>query len=273
MGCLRRYFRVLPLDEAIESLRRSTLPQGAVCVTFDDGYRDNHEVALPVLLRHGVRATFFVATSYLGGGIMFNDVVIESLRRTRLPQLDLDVLGYGKHGLADVPERRAAVRGILTRLKYEPWRKRAEKALRLAELCGVEPPADLMMSPEQVRALHHNGMTIGAHTAHHPILARTDDVEARTEIEASKNALEDITGSPVGLFAYPNGRPEVDYRHQHVALVRELGFAAAVSTAPGIASAAADPYQLPRFMPWGRSTAAFVARLVRNSFDTHVARA
>jgi len=80
---LSRFFTPLALGEAVERLRKGTLPAHAACVTFDDGYRDNVDVALPILRRHGVPATFFIATGYLNGGRMWNDTVIESIRSPR----------------------------------------------------------------------------------------------------------------------------------------------------------------------------------------------
>ena len=69
-------------------------------------------------------------------------------------------------------------------------------------------------------------MEIGAHTISHPILARTDDVTAEFEIANGKRRLEEITGAPVHLFAYPNGRPTQDYDRRHVAMVKAAGFSA-----------------------------------------------
>jgi peptidoglycan/xylan/chitin deacetylase (PgdA/CDA1 family) len=108
-------------------------------------------------------------------------------------------------------------------------------------------------------------MDIGAHTVSHPILASLDEGEARAEIILSKRQLEDITGSPVELFAYPNGKPSIDYRARDVALVRQAGFAAAVSTVRGVADSASDPFQLPRFGPWDQSPGRFGARLFLNA--------
>ena len=76
MAALTRWFTVLPLGRAVERLRNGTLPVRAACVTFDDGYADNALSALPILLKHGVKATFFVATRFLDGGSMWNDTVI-----------------------------------------------------------------------------------------------------------------------------------------------------------------------------------------------------
>jgi peptidoglycan/xylan/chitin deacetylase (PgdA/CDA1 family) len=265
-----RYFQVLPLDTAVELLRRAELPPGAIAVTFDDGYRDNYEVALPILQRHGICATFFIASGYLDGGIMFNDVIIESLRRTALQRLDLTSLGLGSYTLANVAERRATVREILPRLKYAEWGDRAEKAKRVAELAQVEPPSGLMMTSDQVRALHSAGMGIGAHTVHHPILAMTRDSDAINEIQVGRRTLDEITGVPVTLFAYPNGGPGRDYRAEHVSMVKSLGFLGAVSTAPGVATGTTDLFQLPRFTPWERKPWRFVARLIKNYFDKDV---
>ncbi|MCU0943281.1 MAG: polysaccharide deacetylase family protein, partial [Hydrogenophaga sp.] len=75
---LARWFRVMPLDEAVRALKRGNLPARAAAITFDDGYADNHDQALPVLRAHGLPATFFVATGFLDGGRMWNDTLIES---------------------------------------------------------------------------------------------------------------------------------------------------------------------------------------------------
>lgn len=120
------------------------------------------------------------------------------------------------------------------------------------------------MSSDQVRALHRAGMQIGAHTVNHPILARLGRDEAMREIGDSKRRLESITGAPVTLFAYPNGRPGDDYDDASVALVREAGFEAAFSTTWGAARLVSDRFQLPRFTPWDRGRGRFGLRLLGN---------
>ena len=77
---LRRWFNVLQLSKAWRRTRDRTLPARAVAITFDDGYADNAELALPILRHEGLPATFFVATGFLDGGRMWNDTIIESLR-------------------------------------------------------------------------------------------------------------------------------------------------------------------------------------------------
>ena len=80
-----------------------------------------------------------------------------------------------------------------------------------------------MMRSEQVRELHRAGMEIGAHTVHHPILTSLSPTEAKYEISEGRKQLQSIIDAPVDMFAYPNGKPDHDYDHCHVFLVRDWG--------------------------------------------------
>ncbi|WP_377702785.1 polysaccharide deacetylase family protein [Pseudoduganella sp. UC29_71] len=266
MAWLKQGFRVMPLAEAARRLREGTLPPRAACVTFDDGYADNAEIALPILQRHGVPATFFVATGFLNGGRMWNDTVIELVRRAPGPRLELAALDLGSHALDSDGARTAAIQALLDQLKYLEPDARLTAVERLRSHLGLALPDDLMMNTAQLRRLHAAGMEIGAHTVHHPILASMDEHGARQEIARGKAALEDMTGAPVRLFAYPNGKPGRDYHAAHVALARELGFEAAVCTSWGAAGPDADLYQLPRFTPWDRKPLGFTLRLLHNLY-------
>ena len=268
LAVLGRWFTVLPLREAAARLRGGTLPVRSACVTFDDGYADNVSVAVPILRRRGVPATFFLATSFINGGRMWNDSVIETFRRAQGDTLDARCIGLDTLNISTIDLRRRAIERVLAALKYLPLEERQR---RVEEFCADTShglPSDLMMTAEQVRHLHACDMEIGAHTVTHPILARLDAEQAGNEIRDSKSRLEAITGAPIALFAYPNGKPGRDYRPEHVGMVREMGFEAAVSTAWGVAHAASDPFQLPRFTPWDRTPGKFLLRLLHNTFRT-----
>lgn len=271
MRALSRLFTPLPLGEAVGRLRNGNLPARAACVTFDDGYRDNADVALPILRRHGIPATFFIATGYLNGGRMWNDTVVESVRACALPELDLQSLGIGVVPLSTPEGRRKAIGQILPALKYLPGAEREAKAVAIEAIAGAPLPRDLMMRDDAVRALRKAGMEIGAHTATHPILTRLPAADARREINESRECLAAILDEPVSLFAYPNGKPGQDYAGEHVRMVRDAGFTAAVSTAPGVASRNSDLFQLPRFTPWDRRPVKFALRLLLNRRNAHPA--
>jgi peptidoglycan/xylan/chitin deacetylase (PgdA/CDA1 family) len=203
---------------------------------------------------------------------MFNDSVIESIRQAKSP-LDLEDLGLGLVPLATSDERRAAIDRLLSHVKYLAPQERERLVAQIAERAHAHLPTDLMMTSAKVHALHRAGMEIGAHTLSHPILARIGVDEARREIDTGRRRIQEIVASPIRLFAYPNGKPGTDYRREHVALVRELGFDAAVSTAWGTAGSGADLFQIPRFTPWDRGPLRFGMRLARNLLEGEYARA
>jgi peptidoglycan/xylan/chitin deacetylase (PgdA/CDA1 family) len=240
------------------------LPARAACITFDDGYADNEQIALPILKRLGLPATFFVSTGFSDGGIMFNDVVIEAVRRAPTGMHDLSSLGLGRHSLGDNASRRAVIDALIGQLMYRPVGERRALVVQLSAEMRSTFPADLMMRPAQIKRLHDEGMEIGGHTINHPILAMLDEHQARAEIVGGKRRLEEITGASVRLFAYPNGKPGRDYGRREVGLVRDAGFVAAVSTSGGVANRASDLFQLPRFGPWDRNPRRLGVRLLLN---------
>ncbi len=263
MAIVAKSFVVLTLGQALAHRAAGTLPRRALTITFDDGYADNAEVALPILQRYGLRATFFVATGFLDGGRMFNDTVIETVRGAAEKPLNLSDFALGVCKLASADDRRGVIDLLLPRVKHLALSEREAFLSRLHKLAG-EPalPSNLMMRSQQVVELHCAGMEIGGHTVRHPILSVLPDSEAEAEIADGRRHLQNLTGAAVDVFAYPNGRPMQDYDGRHVAMVRRLGFRGAVSTANGVSNQAADPFQLPRFTPWDRQAHRWSARLL-----------
>lgn len=264
LGWISDWFRIVPLAEGIEQLRRGDLPARAAAITFDDGYADNLTQALPILQRHHAPATLFVATGFLDGGRMWNDTVIEAVRRTPLTHLDLGAIDMGRVAVGSVAEKRHAIGELIPRIKHLPPLARERHVAAVAEASQAALPDDLMMASAQLRQWHRAGMGVGAHTVTHPILATTDAETARQEMLDSKRWLEALIGERIGLFAYPNGKPEQDYRAEHADLAADVGFDAALATVWGAARRDSDVFQLPRFTPWDRTKYRFGARLLQN---------
>jgi peptidoglycan/xylan/chitin deacetylase (PgdA/CDA1 family) len=264
MQWIQTWLNVLPLTEAIERLRHGSLPARAAAITFDDGYADNCTVALPILRRVGLPATFFIATGYLDGGRMWNDTVIDVVRNAKGPVLDLLSMNLGVYSIATIADRRHTLGLLLRALKYLEPRQRKSRVNDIAASAHSAPASDLMLTTDQVMTMAESGMTIGAHTVSHPILARVAEPEAHEEMIQSKRRLESIIGREVSLFAYPNGKPETDYTSTHAQLARTAGFSAAFSTGWGVATRHSDMFQLPRFTPWDRAKLRYALRLARN---------
>jgi peptidoglycan/xylan/chitin deacetylase (PgdA/CDA1 family) len=245
-----RWFQFLPLSEAVNALGAGRLGARRACITFDDGYANNLEIAAPILSKLGLPATFFIATGFSSGGTMFNDKLTQVFRSARGSSLDLSAFNLDFWPIDSLAARRDSLREVILRVKHLKYAEREAlvDAIVLRSGSSLEPHP--MMTTEQVKKLAHMGFEIGAHTVSHPILRELTDSEAEGEIRTSRQQLQAITGQKVEMFAYPNGRPGEDYDLRHAKMVQDAGFIGAVSTIPGAASKADDLYQIPRFTPW-----------------------
>lgn len=262
MNALARVFNVLPMNEALARLAAGTLPERTVCITFDDGYRDNVAIALPILQRLALPATFYVTTGVLGDGRMFNDTVIEALRDAPSGTLDLTWLGLPPAHLSDAASRAAAALRVIAHLKYVTLPMRDEICARMTRLTRHRLPDDLMMTPEQVTQLARTGMEIGGHTTDHVMLTAVSLDEARRQIEDNRRDLAALTGMPPDHFAYPNGRPGTDFGDEHTRIVREAGYRTAVTTAWGQVMREDDVFLLSRCGTFDVGPGRFAVRLL-----------
>ena len=261
MDILAYYCQVLPLPEAVRRLRSGTLPARAACVTFDDGYENNLSVALPILEKRGMTATVFIAADAIDRGIMWNDLLIEAMRRVG------SAVGYREFGLAgqpgpEVPEAERIMR-VVRHVRYEPLERRSELALAFYQKVAPGAMPRLMLTQGQVRQIAARGHDVGAHTIHHPILKGLESAVARAEIVDSYAWVADVAGRAPASLAYPNGFPGRDYDDSHAAMARDAGFELAVSMRWGCATSRSDPYHLPRCLPWSVRSSIYPVRLAR----------
>jgi len=260
-------FRVLPPAQACERLKAGTLPSRAAIITFDDGYRDNHDVALPALRQHGMQAVFFVATGYLGDGVQFNDRLTEAFRSLDGATFDAAWLGLGTLPTGALADRLSSLEKVREAAKYLEPAERLQAVERVEATCGATARGlqrgRVMMTPEEVTALAANGMEIGGHTVWHPILQSVDDATAYDEIVAGRDALAAILPGAPRLFSYPNGKPQTDFGPRHADMARRAGFEFAFTTERGVGTPETDPMLLPRFMPWNADPLRFKLQALR----------
>jgi len=263
MALLARCFNVMALPDALAALDAGRLPPRSICITFDDGYRSVHDLALPVLKEFKLPATVFVASGYVGERNMWNDRIIEAVQGLPAGQLDLRDLGLGSYPLHSLAERRTSLDALTEASKYLPPAARHALIERLESLVGDNLAHGLMLTTDMLLELDRNGIEIGSHTVTHPILTSLDDDTARREIIDSKRQLEVVLGKPVTLFAYPNGKTGKDFDARHASMAREAGFSAAFTTVPGSITRSDDRYQLARSRPWDKTPLMFGLRLLR----------
>lgn len=262
MRLLAKYFRVLPLGEALELQAAGRLPARAAAVTFDDGYADNLYNALPILQANGLRATFFIASSFLDGGRMWNDSIGEAIRNAPGDSIDLGALELGVCAIATPGQRQQLAHQLVGMAKYRTPAERQTLIATLLTAAGAELPDNLMLTTAELQQMRDAGMEIGGHTLSHPILKTLSDAEVEREIRDNKQELEAKLGVTLKVFAYPNGKVGIDYLPRHAELVKNLGYIGAVSTEWGVNGPDTDRWQLARFTPWDKTPVRFLLRML-----------
>lgn len=262
MALISRYMTPISLADAMEGLRNNTLPQNAVCVTFDDGYINNLTIAQPILERYQVPATVYIATAFSDGKNMFNDRIFDLIGDSQRQRFDLSAIELGEVEVSDYQSRLDLSYQIIGKTKYLHYALRVETIDKLYKDNAVQEYPRRMMTSEQIKTLSDQGVEIGAHTHDHPILRTLGVAEQSQQIAQSKSILETILDKKVTQFAYPNGKLDDDYSLETVEIVKQCGFENAVSTIQGVSDRSTDTFQLQRFLPWDSHPLKFHTRLI-----------
>jgi len=243
--------RVVDLPEILDFDTPNDRPLFAV--TFDDGWRDNHDIAWPILRRHGVPATIFLVTGAIESGALFwvedlfektwaaarggREAEVRAALAGRMPGVAPEP---GPQGLGRALEGYAEVLKEVT-----PGERRGRLADYYARLdLDSRPIQGELMDWPQVREMARAGVRFGSHGASHEILKTLDDDAARGELAASKASLEEKLGAPVDAFCYPNAR----YGPAHPGLVAEAGYRHGFRIDNLPLTAGYDRYLVPRFL-------------------------
>lgn len=269
LEALGRSASVVPLQRLFEAIPVSSRSRPPVAITFDDGYADNLYRAKPLLERHGMPATVFVASGYTGTRRAFwSDELAEIvLGAATLPdRLAMTIDGvpfewtnaaatradaaHRREGPADGQRNSAIRRGLLFdlwhRLRPLPIRMQIRLLDQLRAWAGYRDtpdPGALPLTHEELGRLAADGLIeIGAHTVSHCELPAQSVPDRMSEIAGSKLSCEAVIDRSVNSFAYPYGRLDA----MSVYCVRRSGFTLACSTRPGLSSAGSDRFRLPR---------------------------
>ena len=250
---LKQRFELVHLDDWLRRAKAgATLPRLACAITFDDGWRDNYEFALPMLAKHGAPATIFLVSSFIGTTIRFwpnrlmsllqksfarpgSVVFPEPLERIVTPVL----AGAADRGELPAEAADAVVQGA------KEWDE--EKIRHLVEAaeksCGdASGPGDILEHAQVVKLAATGLVRFGSHTATHFRLGGTIAAETlEREIAGSRTQLQQLCGQPVDLFCYPNGETSpaaIDMVRRH--------YLGAVTTARGWHDAGGDAHLIRR---------------------------
>lgn len=239
MRFLKEHCSVIGLDELRRFKNGGALPPNPVLVTFDDGYRDNHDVALPVLSRLGIPAVFFVATSYVEERRLFWwDRVCLVMKRSPRPFVELE---YPHHLTLDLRDRTKAAHRAMHVIKSHFDLDLPRFLEELERAAGVsisrEEERELahrhVMTWDQVRALRDAGMSVQSHTRTHRVLHTLDDASLQRELVGSRRELEEVLDERVTSVAYPVGKGLLRAPHARNA-IRAAGYEMGFTNGTGI---------------------------------------
>ena len=258
MRWLRDNCDLIAPEAVMERAQRPTRLRPAVLITFDDGYRDYHDWAYPVLKQLGIPSLVFLATSFIDhGGMIWTEEVQSAALATRLPRVSLPWSDEPAVDLPDEPARAALGLRARTYLKTLPDADRQKAVQELFVALGMPPVRERqMLNWDEVRRTM-DLTTYGGHTHTHPILSRLDRAGAEREIKTCRDRITQETGRAPTLFAYPNGTA-ADFTGETKELLQEAGFTVAFSTIEGIAGADSDWMAVKRLPGAGRDVPDFV---------------
>jgi peptidoglycan/xylan/chitin deacetylase (PgdA/CDA1 family) len=260
MQYLSKHYKVLPLTELLNLIKSGKDLNDHYCaITFDDGWRDNYTNAYPILRKYGLPATIFLTTNFLNGQQWFWEERVKYLlthvycafKTSVPPETEYDVLRsfltkYGVHELLS-----------LNSDKLPPYLTKIVKKLR------AETPSDIdqfcreletitqhryfseprrFLDWDEVREMLQNNIEFGAHSKSHINFELCTADDAFSEINHSKQVVEQQTGRSISIFAYPYGKNNTDI----VSMVKNAGFDYAFTTIPGLVSHDDDLLRIPR---------------------------
>jgi peptidoglycan/xylan/chitin deacetylase (PgdA/CDA1 family) len=252
MELLAREFHPLSLDKLAMLLRtEEEIPQRSVVVTFDDGYRDNFETAMPILDQVGIAAALYVTVECVENRHLPWPSRVRFALRTSKREKWNDPDGASWPLETEADRERAFAKACEYCCKIAGAAQEALVTSIATELdtCGPAGSDELMMNWNEVRKLAERGHTVGSHTLSHPNLAQLPVAEARAELGRSRTCLEEQLKRPVKHFSYPCPALSPHWNEQTIEECQHAGYETAVVTDGGLVRRRDNPLCLRRVRP------------------------
>lgn len=247
---LAREKHVISLEDLVDRVRaREALPPHTVVITFDDGYYDFYSTAYPQLKRYALPCTLFLATQLLDSGeAKWEDAITLLITTATSSSLTLRLDGRDRTwGLTTAEKRRNCIVEVVDAL-HKVGDARTP-LLQEVECCVVprkETSQRVVMRWQEAEELVEDPrLAFGGHSHSHLNLGQVSVDQVKAEIETSKALLERRLHRKCRVFSYPFGK-KGSFPPSVKTLLRELGFAGAVTTLPGSITSDADPFELRR---------------------------
>ncbi len=238
-AAVRLGYEFISLDDLVAhalSDRVDRLSKPLLCFTLDDGYADQVSRLVPVLLKYRAKPTLFVVTDFIDGKDWLWDAKLAyAVKHTPLPRAEFTFNGarFSLH-LETLKQKAQSRRHISAYAKGLAHTDLHSFVSTVAASLEVELPAQAPddykpASWQTLTAMEKQGLILGSHTCSHHVLNALPDEMVLKELIDSRARLGAMADHPSGVFCYPSGTAG-DFSPHHQAIVRQAGYAAAVST-------------------------------------------
>jgi len=279
LGLLKKRFELLSLDDLVHHLESKTpLNEDSVVITMDDGYESNLNLGLPILQKHAVPATLFIATGYMGTNeLLPMDRIDYLLQKTKEDTLNWAPIGKESIPLNTHENRRLANIALGEVLKTMSTVRLNSAFKELADHLNVDlgMATSDMLSWDQVKQIVAGGVAIGSHAVSHTCMTCMKPEDAVAELNDSGRMIEQKIGSPPRHFAFPNGMAE-DFNDHLRDEARLAGYRSVASVESGVnIPGITDPYRLQRVGLVGspKETMLYIERLFNRDISRLESRA
>ncbi len=261
---LARVYRVVSLEEAVRGfLAGRGWPDRGLAITFDDGYRNNLDVAAPILRRMGLPATFFVTSGFVEGTARSWWYDLRALVAV-VHETELLLPGEPARNLRTPADRMAACYALERAWSALTSAQRDARMRALREAAGADAWPSLrypFLARAQLRSLADQGFGVGPHGSTHASLGAEAPEVAVREVADSTDWVASVCGRACPVLAWPYGH-DPHARELVQPALAEAGLLAAVGTQTGGNGSAADLFSLRRYdLHGGYSPAAAEARV------------
>lgn len=246
---LKKNFEVVPLEETVLGNYKPGKSKKLCAITFDDGYKDFAEYAMPVIKKQQVPASMYVITDCVDANLppwtfVFNHLLLN----TKLSSIEIDSNeipeNLKKVGWKNIGEKVDSINRfspVLKRISDE-GRKNVMKQIQF-QIQDVDSPKGLMMNWNEIRSIKNDGIEIGSHSANHPALSsdlRLEDV--KHELKRSGEEIEKEIGKFPLAISYPFGM----YNNEAKKIAKEVGYKMGLAVYPKEYNMDKDQFEIPR---------------------------
>lgn len=253
---ISKRYNIITLQEAVEGMINDDLPLNAAVITFDDGYKNNLTIALPILKKYRTPATIFLTAGYIGSNdiLPLDEVYLivicsENRNAVTIPEIGIGPLFFDTND-AMLKSHNEIIQ-TLKRFSTREIKNYLEVLKRLLGSNDYKSNPDIiedfiLLSWEDIETLIKTDLIqFGAHTASHEILTNLSLKDACEEIKQSRIIIQNKLGKEINTFAYPNGK-EFDYNSEHIQYIRDNGFICSLTTIPKLNDMHENLFQLGR---------------------------